>query len=93
MELGKHVEEKRESLINALIQKNVYKGSHERQLYDLTLTELEDLHRRAQEGDLFGLEVGMKIEMCSVNSCGVKKQVEDVKEHIFQALKSVKPIK
>jgi len=47
MELGKHVEEKRESLINALIQKNVYKGSHERQLYDLTLTELEDLHRRA----------------------------------------------
>jgi hypothetical protein len=47
MKLRKHVEEKRKSLINALIQKNVYKGSHERQLYELTLTELEELHRRA----------------------------------------------
>ncbi|AJI21451.1 Fur-regulated basic protein FbpA [Priestia megaterium] len=46
MELRKRVEEKRKSLINALIQKNVYKDSNERQLYELTLTELEDLYRR-----------------------------------------------
>ncbi|MFP7735487.1 Fur-regulated basic protein FbpA [Priestia aryabhattai] len=46
MELRKRVEEKRKSLINALIQKNVYKDSNERQLYELTLTEREDLYRR-----------------------------------------------
>ncbi|MBU3569242.1 Fur-regulated basic protein FbpA [Priestia aryabhattai] len=46
MELRKRVEEKRKSLINALIQKNVYKDSNEQQLYELTLTELEDLYRR-----------------------------------------------
>ncbi|QSX20015.1 Fur-regulated basic protein FbpA [Priestia megaterium] len=46
MELRKRVEKKRKSLINALIQKNVYKDSNKRQLYELTLTELEDLYRR-----------------------------------------------
>lgn len=65
MELRKRVEEKRKSLINALIQKNVYKDSNERQLYELTLTELEDLYRRVQESDLFVLEVGMKIDVFS----------------------------
>ena len=68
MELRKRVEEKRKNLINALIQKNVYKDSSERQLYELTLTEFKDLYRRVQEGDLFVLEVGIKIEMCSINS-------------------------
>ncbi|MED3888173.1 Fur-regulated basic protein FbpA [Priestia aryabhattai] len=46
MELRKYVEKKRKSLIDSLIQKNVYKDLNERHLYELTLTELENLYRR-----------------------------------------------
>ncbi|MGI8380438.1 Fur-regulated basic protein FbpA [Priestia megaterium] len=51
--LREAVEQRKDELKNELLRRGYFKTSDKRQLYELTLSELEDIYKKNIEGDRY----------------------------------------